>query len=189
MLTDQLRLETRAQHDRMEQLNELPTTQADYVAQLVTFYGFVAPWEKAVARVLPESDPIRAGREKTAWLEEDLEFFGYDAARRAALPRATELPSTESRAHILGAAYVLEGSTLGGQFISQHLVRTFGFEGGRGYRYFASYGPAVRKQWEGFRAELLEASTPENDAIIVVAARQTFERMHAWFSTQKVVPA
>lgn len=184
MLLDMLKRETRASHEKLERLNPLPTTRADHAAQLAAFYGFVAPWEERLAAVLPESDPIRAGRAKSAWLEADLTFFGYDLA---SIPRASggELPSTDSRAAILGAAYVLEGSTLGGQMISQHVERTLGLTGGEGYRFHRSYGRQVGAQWQAFRAELLHASSPENDATMVQAARATFDRIHDWFASQK----
>src|SRR5687768_13609585 len=114
MLTDLLRAKTQEHHRLMEISNPLPNSKAEYLTQLVAFFGFVAPWEDRVATALPETDPIRLGRAKTGWLEADLEFFGYDAAQRSRLPRASALPSTSSRAEILGASYVLEGSTLGG---------------------------------------------------------------------------
>lgn len=189
MLLDSLRLETRAYHDQLEQLNELPETRQDYIFQLATFFGFIAPWEAALAAALPESDPIRAGRAKTPWLEADLAFFGFDAAQIAALPRVATLPSTASRAEILGTAYVLEGSTLGGQVIADHLERTLGLRDGEGYRFFRSYGPQVGAQWQAFRAELARASSPETDGAILHAARDTFARLHAWFSMQKSVVA
>lgn len=189
MLTDLLRLETRVHHERMEELNELPENRADYVALLASFYGFIAPWEAAVARVLPADDPVREGRAKTPWLEEDLEFFGCDAVRRAALPRAEALPSVASRAHILGAAYVLEGSTLGGQFIAQHVERTLGLGDGQGCRFYRSYGRDVRRRWDEFRGELLRVSSPEVDPIVLHAARTTFDQLHLWFSAQKACAA
>lgn len=189
MLTDLLRAQTRSRHDRLEQLNELPASPTDYLMQLAAFYGFIAPWEAKLARALPASDPIRQGREKTAWLEADLAHFGFDPAQLAALPRASDLPSTASRAEILGAAYVLEGSTLGGQFIAEHLERTLGLSDGEGYRYFRSYGPHVGAQWQAFRAELLRASSPQTDDIIVHAACRTFDQLQSWFSARRPVAA
>lgn len=188
MLLDMLKRETRASHEQLERLNPLPTTRADYAAQLAAFYGFVAPWEERLAATLPESDSIRAGRAKRAWLEADLAYFGYDLA---AIPRASgdELPATASRPAILGAAYVLEGSTLGGLMISQHVERTLGLAGGEGYRFHRSYGPQVGAQWQAFRAELLRASSPENDPVIVQAARETFDLIHDWFARQKAAIA
>ena len=181
MLTDLLRDETRAQHTQLEAVNPLPRSKAEYVEQLKKFFGYVEPWERALSQVLPADDPIRAGREKTPWLEDDLDFFDIERAQREQLPRVSELPSLSSRAEILGAVYVLEGSTLGGQIIARHLEEALGLRDGRGYRYFLSYGSRVSAQWKTFRAELLRASSATNDPIILKAARGTFEILHRWF--------
>ena len=188
MLTDALKANTREQHRLLEISNPLPQSLPDYLAQLVAFFGFVKPWEERLAAALPESDPIRLGRGKSGWLEADLNFFGYDAKRRSELPRATALPSTSSRAEILGAAYVLEGATLGGQIISRHLETTLGLRDGDGCRFFRSYGERVGSQWQEFRAELLRASSPTNDPVIIEAARNTFTLLHTWFSERKLSP-
>ncbi|HYG25175.1 MAG TPA: biliverdin-producing heme oxygenase [Verrucomicrobiae bacterium] len=181
MLTEILREQTRRQHEELESANPLPQSEADYVRQLKKFFGFVEPWERAVAQALPADDMIRAGRQKTSWLEQDLEFFGINHADREQLPRINELPSLASRAEILGAAYVLEGSTLGGQVIVRHLEGELGLRDGQGYRYFRSYGPDVGAQWKAFRDELLRASSTAHDPVIVGAARETFEMLHRWF--------
>lgn len=188
MLLLRLKQETRRHHERIESLNGLPTTLPDHVRQLEAFHGFVAPWEEAVARRLPATDPVRRGREKTGWLEADLRHFDYDEAMLASLPRCPLLPPTGTRAEILGAAYVLEGSTLGGQFISRHLEQRLGLRDGQGYRFFRSYGPEVGAMWEAFRVELSAASAPDTDDIIVGAAQATFDCLHAWFSSRKPVP-
>ena len=146
MLTELLKLQTRAQHRAMEESNPVPNSRDEYVGRLIAFFGFVAPWEERVAMALPETDPIRLGRAKTRWLEEDLEVFGYDSEQRRRLPRTNSLPSTSSRNHILGASYVLEGSTLGGQMITRHISRMLGLSGTHGCRFFSSYGTHVGSQ-------------------------------------------
>jgi heme oxygenase len=187
MLTEILREQTREQHDQLEAGNSLPRTTTEYVTQLAMFFGFIEPWERALAHTLPDDDPIRRGRSKSSWLEQDLEFHGVDAAQRERLPRTSRLPSISSRAEILGAAYVLEGSTLGGQVISRHLEKTLGLSNGEGYRYFSSYGPQVGLQWRAFRDELLRASSPANDPVIIHAARETFAILYRWFSQKHQV--
>ena len=144
----------------------------------------MSPRERALAEALPDDDPVRAGRRKTGWLEEDLEFFGIGPEQRQRLPRTFELPSFASRPAILGAASVFEGSTLGGQFIARHLKEHVGLRDGRGYRYFLSYGAEVGARWQAFRKELCRASSPVNDAVIIAAAGETFELLHRWFSTR-----
>ena len=187
MLTDALKEGTREQHRLLEVSNPLPASLPAYIAQLVAFFGFVKPWEERLAAALPESDPIRLGRAKSGWLEADLAYFGYDEARRSGLPRINELPSTSSRAAMLGAAYVLEGATLGGQIIARHLEATLGLRHGEGYRFFRSYGERVGSQWQEFRAELLRASSPSDDPAIIAAARNTFTLLHGWFVQQNLI--
>lgn len=187
MLLEDLKQQTRQQHTQLEELNGMPSTLPDYVAQLEAFYGFVAPWEEKLGRALPENDPIRQGRGKTAWLEADLAHFGYGPERIAALPRCEDLPTTESRASMLGAAYVLEGATLGGQFISRHLEQALGVGRNGGARFFQSYGPAVGARWQEFRQELMRHPSPEHDPEILRAAQDTFAKLHAWFALRKGV--
>jgi heme oxygenase len=189
MLLDDLKSQTRTQHSRLEKINGLPESRADYIALLERFYGFVAPWERRMAEHLPADDVLRSGREKTVWLEADLSHFECGAGHRKALPCCEDLPGTHTRAAILGACYVFEGSTLGGQFIARHLREKLGMDAGEGDRYFSSYGPDVGSKWQAFREELLRHSSPENDPEIVRAAQETFEKLGAWFAMGKGVPA
>ncbi len=121
------------------------------------------------------------GGRKRAGSNTTLSFSGSIARNGSSCRASSELPSISSRPEILGAAYVLEGSTLGGQIIARHLEETLGLRDGCGYRYFRSYGPDVGAQWKAFRAELLRASSATNDPVIVRAARETFEILHRWF--------
>jgi heme oxygenase (biliverdin-IX-beta and delta-forming) len=189
MLLDDLKQQTRAQHRQLEQLNGLPGSRRSYLAQLESFYGFIAPWEVELAAHVPKHDVTRRGRGKTTWLVHDLRHFGYSDEAVAALPRCTELPSTATRAEILGACYVVEGSTLGGQFISRHLESALGLSGGGGYRYFRSYGADVPARWQSFREELLRHSSPENDRAMIAAAGATFEKLAQWFVARRLVQA
>lgn len=181
MLLENLKQATQQQHAALELLNGLPGSLSEYRSLLESFYGFVTPWEARLAEMLPANDPIREGREKSAWLRADLAHLGGTEAELIELPQCDDLPAAYCRAEILGAAYVLEGSTLGGQFIARHLDRVLGpCDGGRSY--FLSYGPRVGPMWQAFRQELLAASSPERDPIIIAAARNTFSKLHAWFA-------
>lgn len=187
MILDSLKDQTRQQHARLEQINPLPGDLASYVALLENFYGFILPWEERLAGVIPADDPLREGRAKLHWLEADLAHFGYAAADRARLPRCLDLPSVASRAELVGACYVIEGSTLGGQFITRHLEATLGLSGGVGCRYFRSYGPEVGAKWQAFRQEILRHSSPAIDPVIVRAAQDTFDRLATWFAARRMV--
>lgn len=187
LLLDTLKEQTRARHSALEALNGLPNSPQEYLALLESFHGFIAPWEREVAVALPPNDPIRAGREKTGWLEADLLQLGHTPATIGTLPRCADLPPTRSREEILGSAYVLEGSTLGGQFIARHLAQVLKLTPGQGDRYIRSYGPQVGEKWQAFRQELLRCSSPENDPVIIGSARDTFAKLHVWFAARSVV--
>ncbi len=187
MLLERLKSETRAQHARLEAVVGLPMDRAAHLALITGLYGFVAAWEERLAALVPADDPLRAGREKTAWLEADLASFGLDAEARARLPRcaADALPAAATRADLLGVCYVLEGSTLGGQFIARHLRERLGVTNGEGARYFLSYGPEVGARWREFGVELERCPSPEKHAAVVGAAAETFEKLAAWFTARR----
>lgn len=189
MLLDQLKSQTRQQHEHLEQLNGLPGSREDYVALLEKFHGYVAPWEQHLASRVAATDPLRAGREKTGWLAADLADFGVDAAGLRALPRCANLPAGESRAALLGACYVLEGATLGGQFIARHVATVLSLPSGHGDRYFRGYGAETGAKWQAFRQELLRHSSPEADPVIVRAAQETFAKIGCWFEARRAVTA
>lgn len=78
----------------------------------------------------------------------------------------------QSEAQLLGALYVIEGSTLGGQVVSQHLgkitptVRT---------NYFESYGAETGRNWQKFVFVLGNRPASEHDEIVRSADRTFLE--------------
>lgn len=183
-LLERLRTETRPQHEQMEATFHLPATREDHRHWTATFLGFVEPLEKQASALLGADHPAIAGRTKTGWLHEDLRTLGLSDAEIAALPRCTALPDLDTEARVLGALYVFEGATLGGQLISRHLEENLGLRDGVGYRYYRSYGAEVGRRWQGFRDLLLKQSVAGNDDAIVAAAISTFERLQAWCVTE-----
>ena len=177
-LPERLRAETRAQHDQVETGIGLPRTLTEYRTQLETFHGFISPLEQRLVETLGAESPWLMGRLKTRYLEEDLQSLGYTLAAVAQSPRCTDLPGTSSEAECLGILYVLEGSTLGGQMIAQHLAKTLGSN--VSCRYFLSYGPDVMKMWSAFKVRLTEREAPEHHDIVVQSAQNTFSKLHAW---------
>lgn len=180
-LLERLRAETRAQHEEMEAVFALPRDREQHREGCAIFLGFLAPLEERLIATLGAAHPLLADRtQKAAWLREDLCALGLSQTEIDALPRCTELPAVDTPEKALGALYVFEGATLGGQLISRHLETVVGLKEGAGYRYFRSYGPEVGRRWKEFGALLLQHSGPRADAGIVAAANDTFTRLHAW---------
>ncbi|MGE6756631.1 biliverdin-producing heme oxygenase [Corallococcus interemptor] len=197
-LLQRLKTETRPHHERTEgvvRLMDAHLTPEGYRRQLEAFHGFYLPVEARLAGPLAALEPALelASRWKTALLEEDLRAMGHDTASLARLPRASALPSLTGLAEALGAAYVLEGSTLGGQLILRHLTRHFGPDARVGnFAFFRAYGDRVGPMWRAFGAALTQASeraaSETFDAAVVQGARETFDTFAAWLMREHDVP-
>ena len=193
-LLQRLKTETRSHHERTEgvvRLMDAHLTPEDYQRQLEDFYGLYLPLEARLAGPLPALGPALAleSRWKTPLLEVDLRALGHDTASLARLPRACALPLLSGLAEALGCAYVLEGSTLGGQLILRHLTRHFGADARVGdFAFFRAYGDRVGPMWRAFGDVVTQASeqaaSDSFDAAVIQGARDTFDAFAAWMTRE-----
>jgi heme oxygenase len=111
-------------------------------------------------------------------------LFAADLTALDAVPTTDPLPAVPAPAstdEALGAMYVLEGSTLGGQFIDRHLAALPALAGVGTVRAFSPYGEATGARWAAFRRATREHVTRGGNADAVVgAARRTFVLMAQW---------
>jgi heme oxygenase len=167
-------------------------TPEHYRRHLEALYGFYAPLEAALARVLQGLVPeLRADeRWKLPLLARDLSAFGHEAASLTRLPRATVLPPLAGLPEALGCCYVLEGSTLGGQLILRHLQRQFAGRSVGDFAFFRAYGEQVGPMWRAFGETVTRASaaaaSEDFDARVVQGARDTFDSFEAWLRHEVV---
>ncbi|PJJ52938.1 biliverdin-producing heme oxygenase [Hymenobacter chitinivorans] len=171
-----LRTETRPYHDALEQNEFNRAIQQDTITEAVTgqflakMYGFLAPYETRL-REQPLGPEWQVGQRLRAHLiPQDL------GVTPAALPQCPALPKLDTWPQLLGAMYVLEGSTLGGQVLARQLAKA----GIEGRRYFTSNGEQTGPLWKSFCQLLAEAATEDNQAEIVASAASTFQTLHAW---------
>jgi heme oxygenase (biliverdin-IX-beta and delta-forming) len=181
---DRLRDATKARHAAVERASGLHEGCRDrYVWFVARQYGFVAPVEPRLAAVegIAAVGLELARRARAARFEADLRFLGADPAK---LPRCAALPDVGTPARALGALYVLEGSTLGGNFILKKLGPSLGITAAAGGSAMAPYGAATRDLWMGFAGALDRwvEHRPEDEAAVVAAAVETFDRLHDWFT-------
>lgn len=114
-------------------------------------------------------------------LVRDLEFYGVDRAtvdRGAAATRFAALIENTRGAEpaaLLGAFYVLEGSTNGGRFLARALRKSWNLQGG-GLSYLDPYGDRQTEQWKLFKREMDACRfDPSQEEAIIGMARATFE--------------
>lgn len=180
-----LRERTGKQHQELERVL-IPmikdvNTPEKYVRLLQLFYGYYYPLEQHIAAHMDLSFPGGFGRRrKAALLLDDIS----NITGAPATPSATcsELPEIVDAAQALGVMYVLEGSTLGGQVISQILIRNLQVpELSKALTFFNGYGSDTQSFWDTF-VHYLQGyhGTEEQQQRLLDAAADTFSKFKLW---------
>ncbi len=189
-LHERLRTATARAHQALE--TELDwqaqvATRAGYISLLARLRGFHAAYEPAIGAAL-DDEAFFGPRRRIALLDTDLACFGWDAGRIAALP-TPNLASLRNRAEAMGALYVFEGSTLGGQFIAKHIGRLHGFDLSSGCAYYRGHGRATAAMWTAFCARLETLAGGAHEEAAFDAGIATFEAMRLWLTSREALAA
>jgi heme oxygenase len=172
-----LRQETAVQHAATEETVPLmrdTLTRAEYAECLRRFYRVVQAWDRwCDAHVPADLVPLLKGRRRADLLVADLRCLG-EAVPETTWDRMERTVPGDPRSVFLGRMYVMEGSTLGGQYIAKHVEERLGLTHGEGDSFFVGYGDATAARWQEFRAVL--AAVPEGEAKTVIdSAKEMFE--------------
>jgi len=149
-----LKSATQHEHDALDAALDLLNPElgaAAYRHHLEAFFGFYAPTEQALASFSgwTEHGIDFSARCKAESLRDDLTILGVD--QPDALPMCKTLPSLTSLGAAFGSLYVLEGASLGGQIISRHVAKHFGYTATHGAKFFNGYGARTGEMWMTFR--------------------------------------
>jgi heme oxygenase len=182
-----LRERTRAEHGAIERSLGLMSdtlSRGEYLRIVERFHGFWRPLEQRLAQTsgLAATGVDPASRQRAHLLLADLSALNEDAAPEpAASPLCADLPFVGSVPAALGAMYVLEGASLGGQLISRHLRARLGITPERGGRFFHGYGERTGEMWRAFGAAVSAlVLTAEMEDAMVQAAVATFRTLGQW---------
>lgn len=147
----QLRLATTACHHVLEShpllsclLGNQPSRR-QYGNTLAALHGIYAQAEAVVLQYLQNNPHLfdYASHRKLWALEADLAALG-----RLPVPMNMNFPTLETSGALFGTLYVLEGSTLGGQFIArkllQHVSPAFPLQ------FYTLYGDKTQQRWREF---------------------------------------
>lgn len=186
-----LRLETCSEHEAVEHMLDLMGVLTDntYRQRLVQFYGFYSPLEAALqtrcamqrggchledsqlAMLLPRLH-------KSLLLRQDLHHLGISIV---GLAPCRALPPIQTPAQVLGCLYVLEGATLGGRMITQHVQATLGITPTTGGSFFDGYAGQTGRMWNAMRQTLLSAAVDiQSENAMVGSAVATFAALRNW---------
>jgi len=180
----ELRLTTRAEHDRIDNLLRLtePMTLQRYGAIMCGFDAFLRVWEPRIHAALPErlQGWFRL-RRRGGFASADVEWLRAVACVEP-VPAAAHMAATlplRDLADVMGSLYVIEGSALGGRVIAPQLRKSLGLDQGRGASYFHGFGGETGVMWANFRV-LAALEVGESSRHVVRAcnsARRTFAAM------------
>lgn len=172
-----LKQSTRPLHDRLETSLGFPGTfesMSVYGQILLGFFRFYSGFDELLRVHAPNLPPAfnvpRCLRSQ--FILEDLAALGMqaDAASRC------DLSFLNSPAHVVGALYVTEGSTLGGCVIHKFMLSRHGDEIRRCTRFLYGHGPRTASQWQSFRNALIGYCdrAPELVSDVIEGAMLTF---------------
>lgn len=185
-LRERLARSTRSDHDQIEQLMALdrPDFSVDnYFEHLVRFRRFYRDFESHL-----ESSGTSAalfysgGRRKLGLI--DLDLNEVESLPQSMKPKTDFASLLPTEAHLWGAIYVIEGSTLGGQFLTRKFEKTFGDAVRNRTHFFNSYGSQVGKCWQETVRTINQLQLSENETENAIeGARRTFAAMGRYFAS------
>ncbi len=186
-----LRAATATTHERMHAHPGFEAAAAgtielsDYRRLLVRLYGFHRPFEE-IARSATEAFKIDLdmnARARSALLLADLQAIGFDPNARATLPFWRPSVRLVSKGALLGALYVLEGSTLGGLQIARALKNRVGNGLGNALLFFVGRGARQGAMWRDLLDELESLHEDEDEAMQAEdGAVATFKAFEDWMA-------
>ena len=158
---------------------------ADYRRLLVRLYGFHRPFEDA-ARLAADVFRINldmSGRARSPLLLADLQAIGFDPNAAATLPLWRPSVRLVSKGSLLGALYVLEGSTLGGVQIARALKSRVGNGLEKALLFFVGRGERQGAMWRELLEELKSLRGDDENAMQAEdAAVATFKAFEEWMA-------
>jgi heme oxygenase len=158
------------------------TTFTAYLGQLYQVHHSLESALEASRDKHPAIGALATGeRMRIPDLDRDLAYYGVDrdeitagdAAQRFS-NQILEIQALNPVA-LLGALYVLEGSTNGGRFLARVLRKSWDLDG-EGLAYFDPYGDEQPRKWASFKREMNGASfEADQEAAIIEMAKSTFQ--------------
>jgi heme oxygenase len=186
MIANLLRTETAENHKTLESLmfvNEIMNNSLSieqYKKLLTVNYIIHQKLENTLANML-DADIAAAlemnSRLKLSALEKDLNYWGIDSLTLPGLDFELYLPQ-KNTAEVLGALYVLEGATLGGNVIKRHILANPNFKDqDGGLNYYGVYGEELSTKWKKFVSVLNERVEEADYERCINSANQTFNNL------------
>jgi heme oxygenase len=182
MIAEQIKEKTHTHHQALEasmirRIKAIENTD-DYVALLQIFYSYFVGLENKIKRFISNALPDLENRRKAGELAKDIHYFGADLPQLAV---GDHLPEINNHYQAMAALYVIEGSTLGGIYISKMIAKQLNLSSTEGLTFFEGYGDKTKQMWEEFKVVLNDQ--PSNDIEeqqMTATANETFLKFKRW---------
>jgi len=180
-ILDELRLTTRAEHERLEhvlRLGQVMTLQR-YGAILCGFDAFLRAWEPRIHAALPERlQPWFRARRRGGLASADVQWLrdvGHVAPVAMNARLAETLPLGDP-AEAMGSLYVIESLACEGRAIAPRLKQTLDVGQGHGGSYLHGFGGETAAMWDNFRVlgALEIGDSPNSARRACLSAQRTF---------------
>jgi len=186
MIANLLRTQTTEKHQQLESLmfvNDIMNNTlsiGDYKKLLTINYIIHQKLENKLANMLDSeiAEQLQMkNRLKLESLEQDLSYWEIDALSLPALDFELFIPDNDN-AEVLGALYVLEGATLGGNVIKKHILANHNFAGKEeGLNYYGVYGDELGAKWKTFVSVLNDTVQEADYEKTINSANKTFDNL------------
>ncbi|GGI25886.1 biliverdin-producing heme oxygenase [Pedobacter mendelii] len=183
MIANILRAETAESHKELEALmfvNEIMNKSLsieNYKKLLSINYIMHQRLEHKLANMLDDDIAEKLelkSRFKLSALDKDLAYWKIDPLTLPELDFKLFVPE-KSNAAVLGALYVLEGATLGGNVIKKHILANPNFKNNDdGLNYYGVYAEEIISKWKSFVQILNQQVTEADFGNCVRSANLTF---------------
>lgn len=145
-------------------------TIVEYTKLLCQLHQFISPRELYIKN---QYGDLISDREKSPLLLSDLSAMGCDE-----IENENEPLEIRSAAEAFGYLYVIEGSTLGGQVLTQFLKKNKKLSPYVSVNYFNAYGKHTKRNWALFLNELSEKNNDlEKQNRVINSALHTFTQL------------
>ena len=183
-----LKTETAEIHRRVEDvlnIRDPALSRAEYREILISFYKIYRPLEYRFVQhaLLLSPDFNLELRLKTHLIQTDLIDLGCTDTQLNTIEDSEAFVDVNSSQTLIGALYVVEGATLGGQLICRSLRQNLNL-GNEAHRFFSGYGEKTGQMWKEFCRLATESTCPDDFAGVLLSAKLTFEAFYKQLSSR-----
>jgi len=183
-----LRASTDIMHKKLESsrlsinLLKKDVSLAEYGTYLSHMHNVIAFCEEQVFPVIANIFPDIEQRRKLPLIAQDIEVL----QQLTTIPQADIYGASIDPANIpfaVGYMYVIEGSTLGGRILLNHIKTALGLDEKNGASFFAGYNADTGRLWKAFLDIFSRYSAEDDHAEEVIAgARYAFSSIENYFA-------